>query len=386
MKQIINLPNQKTIEFPARMFTEKDLSEMEINSVKGKIFFNKIDKNNPFKKVTAKVKEEMAVLNYRDFSQTKFSEKLLLENIREQIESDEGDFIIFPYFKDENDMDVKTKIQLAGKIKRNLHVNKPIILEISHKCEIIHRELTRLNENFDFLSIFYGSYYGRYSTLTRISNRILTFKATTGKNIFCMGVPLKFEGENVSDCRFMPCFSIVADAWVRNWRQAGGSNEIKVTDKEDLKSKTYEEWIETHGANQIIEQTNLTLKELFNPKHEKARKEYEKLLCDETFLEIENLEPSNIEKYVNKKFANKYFTTVLIPYSEKIIQQLFRNNDLFGDYSLQERIILEHKIRENQFSPSFVEGSIRAIINKVKTERNPPIMELVNTVNDFKLV
>ena len=30
MKQTINLPSGKEIHFPARMFTEKDLSEMEI--------------------------------------------------------------------------------------------------------------------------------------------------------------------------------------------------------------------------------------------------------------------------------------------------------------------------------------------------------------------
>jgi hypothetical protein len=385
MKQKINLQAKKEIELPARMFTEKDLSEMDIDSVKGKIFFNKIDKNNPFKKVTTKVKENMAVLNYRDYSQTKFSEKLLLENIKEQIASDECDFIIFPYFKDESDMDVKTKIQLAGNIKKNQNINKPIILEISHKCEIIHRELARLNHNFDFLSIFYGVYYGRYSTLTRISERILTFKAMTGKKVFCIGVPLKFEGEEITDCRFMPCFSIICDSWVKNWRQARPSKEIKLTDKEDLRSKTYESWIETHGTNQIIEPIKLTVRELFNPKNEKARKEYEKLLCDETFLEVESLEPQNIEKYISKKFANKYFVRVLTPYSEKIIQQMFRDNDIFEDYSLQERLILEHKIRENQFSPSFVEGSIKAIINKIRTEKNPPVMELVNTINDFKI-
>lgn len=385
MLQKINLSEKKEIEFPARMFTEKDLSEMEIDSVKGKIFFNKIDKNNPFRKVTAKVKEDMAVLNYRDFSQTKFSEKLLLDNVKEQIESNECDFIILPYFKDENDMDVKIKIQLAGKIKNNSKIDKLVILEISHKCNIVHRELARLNDNFDILSIFYGVYYGRYSTLTRISGRIITFKSVTGKNVFCIGTPLKFEGDDVTDCRFMPCFSIVCDSWVKNWKPARPSKEIKITDKEDLKSKTYEAWIESHGANQVIDPINYTVKELFNPKNEKARKEYEKLLYDETFLEIEGLNPLNIEKYVNKKFANKYFITVLLPYSEKIIQQLFRNNDIFMDYSLQERIILEQKIREHQFSPSFVEGSIKAIVNKIRNEKNPPIMELVNTIEEFKI-
>ena len=154
MEQKINLPTKKEIILPARMFSEKDLSEMEIDFVKGKIFFNKADKNNSFKKITAKVKENMAVLNYRDFSQTKFSEKLLLENIKEQVESDECDFIILPHFKNENDFDVKTKIQIAGKIKNNSNVTKPVILEISHKCDIVHRELARLSNKFDFLSIF----------------------------------------------------------------------------------------------------------------------------------------------------------------------------------------------------------------------------------------
>lgn len=76
MEQKIRLNENKEITFPARMFTEKDLSEMEIDSVKGKIFFNKIDKNNSFNKITAKVKENMGVINYRDFSQTKFSATL----------------------------------------------------------------------------------------------------------------------------------------------------------------------------------------------------------------------------------------------------------------------------------------------------------------------
>ncbi len=385
MKQKIKLQTEKEIEFPARMFTEKDLSEMEIDSVKGKIFFNKIDKNNPFKKITAKVKKDMAILNYRDYSQTKFSETLLLENIKEQAESDESDFIILPHFKEENDFDVKIKIQIAGKIKKNPKIKKPVILEISHKCGIVHRELARLSDNFDFLSIFYGVYYGRYSTLTRISDRIVTFKFMTGKNVFCMGVPLKFEGEDIKDCRFMPCFILMTDAWVRNWKPARSSKDIKLTDKDDLKSKTYESWLENHGANQIIEPVKLTIKELFDPKHEKVRKEYEKLLYDETFLEVGSLDPSNIEKYISKKFANKYFVKILLPYSEKIIQQKFRNNDLFTDYSLQERLILEQKIRENQFSPSFVDGSINAIINKIRAEKNPPIMELVNTIEDFKV-
>lgn len=382
MKTKINLLNGKEIHLPARMFTDKDLSEMEIDSVKGKIFFNKSDKDNPFKKVTAKVKEDMAVLNYRDFSQTKFNEKLLLENVKEQIQSEECDFVVLPYFKDENDFDVKAKIELAKRIKTN--TNKTIILEISHKCDIAHRELARLGHNFDILSIFYGVYYGRYSTLTRISERTIIFKARTGKEVFCIGAPTKFEGEDVKDCRLMPCFSLVCDAWVRNWKPARSSKEIKLTDKEDLKSKNYGTWIEEHGPNKIIEPIKqLTVKELFNPKNERARKEYEKMLYDEVVLEIESLEPSTIEKYVTKKFPNKYFLRVVYSYSEKVIQELFIKNDIFQDYSRPERMLLEQKIRENQHSPLLLEGSIKALIQKIRAEKNPPISQLIQTVDEF---
>lgn len=382
MKTKINLSGGKEIHLPARMFTEKDLSEMEIDSVKGKIFFNKIDKNNPFKKVTAKVKENMAILNYRDFSQTKFSEKLLLENVKEQIQSNECNFIVLPYFKDENDFDVKTKIELAKRIKTGS--DKMVILEISHKCDIAHRELARLSNNFDILSIFYGVYYGRYSTLTRISERTIAFKARTGKEVFCIGAPKKFEGEDVKDCRLMPCFSLICDAWVRNWKPARGSKEIKLTDKEDLKSKNYEAWIEEYGLNKIVEPIKqLTVKELFNPKNEKARKEYEKMLYDEVVLEIENLEPQTIEKYVTKKFPNKYFLRIVYSYGEKIIQELFKRNDIFQDYSLPERLLLERKIRENQHSPLILEGSIKALIQKIRTEKNPPLAQLIQTVDNF---
>ncbi len=271
MIQEFKLQTGKEVETPARMFLQKDLDAMDIPFVEKNIFLNKISKEKSFPNISDDIKKNMAVLNYRDVSMVRFSMKALGGYVKEQLEAQDSDFIIIPYFKDETDYDVKTKIKIAGKLKSNSKIKKPVILEISHKCDISRKEFVRLHYNFDYLSIFYGVYYGHYPTLARIAERILSFKIDSGKKVFCMATPIKFAGDNVEDCRFMPCFSIICDFWGRNWKQGRGNNQIKVVDREDLKSKNYARWSETYDANHIIEPVGLTVSELFRPSNKTAR-------------------------------------------------------------------------------------------------------------------
>lgn len=384
MVLIIKTLSGKEIESPGRMLTEKDLEDMGYDFVKGKIFFYKIPSNGAFNRVDDEKNQNMAIVLYRDFSDTPFSIELLRNYIDEQIRLG-ADFIFLPYFKNEEIYDIKKKVHEARKLKAREDLKKEIVLEISYKSEIVYRELARLSEAFDSLSIFYGTYYGQYPHLVKIADRILSFKALTGKRVFCTATPMKFAGDNVEDCRLMPCFSLISDFWIKNWKPARKGDKIKLVDEEDFRSKTYFGWTDSgHSPNQIMASVNMTIKELFSSKNEKARKEYEKILFDEILLEIDQLTPQTVENFVNRKFPGKYFKIVTTPFSEKIIQELFRNNDVFSSYEDKERLLLEGSIRKWQFSPSRVEECIRELITLVKTE-NPPISVLVNAVENFGL-
>ena len=82
MIQVIKLPNGTEIETPARMFLQKDLESMDIPFVEKNIFMNKISSEKSFHSVSEEIKQNMAVLNYRDVSRVKFSIKKLSEYVK----------------------------------------------------------------------------------------------------------------------------------------------------------------------------------------------------------------------------------------------------------------------------------------------------------------
>jgi hypothetical protein len=216
--------------------------------------------------------------------------------------------------------------------------------------------------------------------------RMVLFKAFTGKAIFCTATPLKFEGEDISDCRLMPCFSIVADGWVKNWRQARSNDKIKVVDSKDLKSKTYEQWLESgYQPHQILDSVQRTVQELFrdDKNGKSAREEYEKFLFDEVLREVQTLEPDTVENYVNDKFAQKYFSLLMNAYREKLIIHKLRKNDSFQIYSNEERRIIEVAIRK-KLHPSSISQSIDNIQKMIETEQNVPVTELVQRVESMR--
>ena len=184
----------------------------------------------------------------------------------------------------------------------------------------------------------------------------------------------------------MPCFSIIADGWVKNWRKAPSSNEIKIVDPKDLASKNYDGWIGSgYLPSQVLIPIQRTVFTIFKKDKEGtlAREEFKKYVYDEVFSEIKNLHPSTIENYVNNKFTQKYFSTIIAPYREKIIVSLFRQNEIFLIYSDEERQLLETFLR-SAFSPSVIEKSIVAMIEKLNEVENIPVAELIKVAQEMQ--
>lgn len=363
MREQITITANKTIEIPARIYLKSTLEKMQVGYVNNKLFLNKAKFNEDFEPVSNDIKNNMGIINYPDCSAEIFSEKKLGTAVKKQLEA-EGEFIILPYFKGESDHDTRIKIELAEKLK--LSTEKMIILEISYKSTMHHDELANSASNFDFLSIFYGTSYGHYPSFEKVVERIYNFKARTGKKVFCFAVPLKFAGAVIEDVRFMPCFDIISDGWIKNWRRGGGAETIKVIDPKDFKSKTYEGWLASgYQPNSLLAQINRTVFELFRKDAKEIREEYEAYITDEILMEIHNITPANVLDYVGNKFHSKYFHLIILPYREKvIISQLRRANEL-ERYSPDQRFMIERKIREFM-SPLEIERAIvriKAIIN-----------------------
>lgn len=382
MKETIKITTGKTIEFPSRIYLKRDLDKMQLAFVEKKIFLNKAKAKEDFLQVSKDIKDNMAVINYGDYSSEVFSEKKLKNAVEKQLGND-CDFIILPYFKDESDHDVRIKIELAGNLK--LDTDKDIILELSYKSNMSAEELANSSSNFDYLSIFYGTSYGHYPSFEKIARRIVSFKALTGKRVFCFAVPLKFSGAVIEDVRFMPCFDIICEAWIKNWRGGGGSGKIKVVDQQDFKSKNYEGWLSSgYRTNSLLAPINRTVFELFRDDAAEIRGEYESYIMDEVLTEIARLVPSNVMDYVNNKFHDKYFKLILVPYREKIIIKELRNGKEFKNYEVDDKMMIERKIREI-FSPLDIERAINNVKELIRREIEVvPVQKIMEVIDSSR--
>jgi len=68
-----------------RMFLKKELDQMEVPYIEGSIFLNIGSSNDEFPHVDNEVRKHMRIVNYTDFSETEFSDKLLVKSISGQI-------------------------------------------------------------------------------------------------------------------------------------------------------------------------------------------------------------------------------------------------------------------------------------------------------------
>jgi len=116
MKQQIQINSGKTLALPSRMFKPKDLKDMGVDFVEQKIMFNLSQKNGAPEALDEAIAKNMVVGSYQDFSQISFSIQALSNYVDEQVNSD-VDVVFLPYFKDENDYDIREKIKLAGILK-----------------------------------------------------------------------------------------------------------------------------------------------------------------------------------------------------------------------------------------------------------------------------
>ncbi|PIN90859.1 hypothetical protein COU60_00760 [Candidatus Pacearchaeota archaeon CG10_big_fil_rev_8_21_14_0_10_34_76] len=382
MKKIIKINNGKKLHSPARMYTKKDLEEMGVDYVEGAIYFNRAKPDQSFPEISEFVRKNMIVLNYPDCSATVFSEEVLKKVVDKQIELN-SDFIVFPYFKKENDFDVKSKVDLCEELKLNRNFSKEIVLEMSYKSEMPPQELSDLSHNFDYLSVFYGAPFGGYPSFSKVVKRVVTFKALTGKRVFTIAVPFKFSGEHNKDCRFMPCFSLVAEGWAKNWKGGGKKQVIKVVDPQDLKSKDYTSWLESgYKPETILNLTNRTVADLFRKESKILRGEFEKYLTDGVLNEISNLTPLTYEDYIYGKFYEQYTVPLIFSYKEKLILELFKENPVFGKFDKSGLKLLEGAIRR-KYNPLSVFKLIQFLDNLVQREEQITIQELVKRANNF---
>lgn len=385
MSERFKLPSGKEVKRSVRMLTQKDLDEMGLTHESYGIFFNRTKSNKKFPKVSQKIKKNMAIMNYHDFSQVPFSDKELKKSIMMQIKSTSGDFIVLSRFKGETQYDTRRKIELAGNIKLKLEVKKEIVVEIPHDSTITAKDLAELSHNFDSLSIFYNTHWGGYPSLVNISETIRVFKQLTSKKIYCVSIPMKFPGEGRGDSRFMPIFGLICDAWVKCWRKGMSSKIIKVVDKKDLRSKSREDWLVSgYSLNQVLDEIQRTVYVLFQDDKEgkKAREEYGREVYNGVLSEINEIEPSTIENYVNARFVKKYFTLIIGPYREKVIISHFRNNDVFRRlYVAEEMNLIERALRVH-FSPSIIDKAISESLNLIEKDPTTTFEEVITLITN----
>ncbi len=382
MMEKLKLSSGKTVKFPSRIFKSEDLLDMGISSVEENIFLNKVHGDSDFPTVSSEIKKNMAIINYSDFSDENFSASKLSSSVKKQLQSD-SDFIVLSCFKNETPYDIREKLNLAGEIKWK--TEKAIILEVGYKSEIDTQELIKYTNNFDFLSVFYGLHYGHFNQLHFLVRRIIELKESTGKRVLCMAVPLKFSGDNIQDVCYMPCYDLIGDAWVKNWKRGGGNEKIKVIDPKDFKSKTYTQWLETgHQPNDVLMIINRNIYEIFKPDARNIRQEYERLMSDEILIEIRKLTPFNVENFVFSKFHTKYVGLILLAYREKVIQNLFKQSEIFSEFSDQEKKLLESKLRE-QRTPARVYDEINYLKKCIEQDKIKSVPLLIKEIEDNRL-
>jgi hypothetical protein len=372
--------NEKEIVYPARMYRKKTLEEMKINHVKKSIFFNPINVEGDFEKLNNNIKEHMIIINYPDCSQKIFNLKLLKKVIQKQLNS-EADLIIIPYFKKETEHDVTKKILYLKEIRKE--IDKKVILEIKYDSKIKTSFLEKQKKYFDFLSIYFGTYYGHLNQITHYVNRFEDVKKYLKKRIFAIGVPEKFSGNNIQESRYMPCFDLISDGWIKNWHPGrGDKNEIKLTDSKDLKCKKYHEWLETgHRADEIMPLVERTVHDMFNNASDREISFYHQLLGDEILSEIRMLTPYKVEGYLLKRFHANYYGSLVNAYSEKIIFEMFYKNTLFDNYKEEDKQKIELILRE-QIVPSEIYSALNEVLKFLEIEENVSVERIIKIINN----
>ncbi len=365
MKGTIEFYKEKTIEIPFRMFREKELRNMEVEFIPKGVFFNLKKPTERFGELNDAITKNMTIVNYHDFSKDKYSEKKLRKSCDEQIASN-SDCVILSCFKDEKEEDIENKIQIAGEVKQL--TDKSVILEISYKSEINTEGLVTSKNNFDYISIYYGVSYGHLAQFEKLIQRIVEVKLLLEKRVFCVGVPMKFAGSNVSDVRFMPCHYLICDGWVRSWKGGGGPNERKLTDYSDLRDKNYISWLDTgHKSFDKIKIVGRSVYEMFHNASQNEISEYHQLLGDEILSEIRRLSPLEVEDYSMTKFHRSFVGYIIWAYSEKMILEMFKKQKDFSHFRFEERKKIEFAIRERK-RPSKIYPFIEILRILVKEE------------------
>ncbi|MBI4177154.1 MAG: hypothetical protein HY516_02205 [Candidatus Aenigmarchaeota archaeon] len=386
MEDNLQTKSGKVLRAPFRMFKTSDLDDMQIEFVERQVFFNKTNQDQPFEKVNDQINENMGVINYPDCSYLTFSKKILKSVVEEQIKMN-GEFIILPYFKDETEYDVVEKIELAEILKRGFS-KKDIILEVSYKLEdvVIQNQIipAAKSEKFDHLALFYGVHYGQYPAFDSICKKIVFFKMMTGKRVFCVAVPMIFSGDRkIINSRLLPIWSLVCDGWIRNWRQGGGSNSIKLVDFIDLKNKDFQGWLESgHQTGEVVSHVGTTVYSLFKEGHENepSRKRYKKIIEDEILSEVYSVTPNTIESFLRSKCPEIYIIPIEIAYTEKMIQKYIRNAPWSNERSFEDLWLLENHLRKN-LSPRFTQTQIELIEKLVRADKKIPISEMIKELN-----
>ena len=246
-----------------------------------------------------------------------------------------------------------------------------------------NEDLAKMHNNFDFLAIHYGVYWGQYPAFEKISRRLAWIKNLTGKIVLSIGVPTKFAGQDKGDSRLMPIFGLISDGWVKNWRPARGSKSIRLTDMKDLRSKTYQQFLESgYLPNQLLEPTKKTVYEMFQEDSKDSRKEYEGYVLDSVMSDLRNITPETVESYVYNRFYNKYHSMIIGSYREKVIVLHFRESPVFESYTHEERNLLEVALRKN-YSPAILMRVINTWKEIISRDQNTPVNELAAIAMNF---
>lgn len=392
MKETIKIKDGKTLELPTRMYTKNELKKMGIPFVNNKIYFNRCPSKGIFEEIPVEVKDNMAVINYHDLSGTSFKNvdefiKALKDSVKKQ-ESNDSNFIILPVCKNEGididgDVYLRKKFELAEEL--GLEHNKDIIVEMHYKSNISNYELSKLSKGTDILSIFFGVPYGHYPSFKKLVKKICSFKNLTNKRVMCMGIPMKFSGDDKKEVYFMPCFDIISDMWSRCWRRGGGPREIKVVDQNDFRSKNEIGWLNSgYEHDYFLISIDRTVRELFLPENKELREEFESYILDEAMREIARLNPLTIDGFVGRKFDEKYVRLILTAYREKLISGFFRTAKSLLTYNDQERKMLENRIRMNHFEPLAVWWVINKIVTVLQNQSDIKVNELIKEIDKFE--
>ncbi len=370
--------------YSVRMFTPKELQNMKVPFIEDSIYLNIAGPDEDFPQVKEDIKKHMRVINYMDFSETDFSESALRDSIKRQKKTG-SEIIMLSAFRKEHPYDTRLKIEVCKELKAESNNSVLIILEIPYSSEIPITELNGSSASFDILSLYYGVAYGHINSLIRIVEKTIEFKSKTDKKVMVMAAPIKFSGEDMTDVRLMPCLDLIVDFWSRSWKSRGGPKEVKLTDQTDLKSKTYQGFLESgYAMDYLLPGINMTVREIFRKENKESQKDYENMILDEVLSDMHNYTPSDItEKILNSKFHTKYFWTIFAAYNEKVISLMFKHEAVFSELSEEDRGILENELRKKKL-PSELYINIERLKTFVETHKDANVTVLLSLLNKKK--